>query len=203
LPSKVSKVEHYKALPVTDMPEFMEKLAAEDWTGAKALHFGILTAARSGELREATWEEIDFDTKVWTVPADRMKGGRSHKVPLCDSAVTLLESMPRESDYLFANTKGRPLADATISKAPKRIGFDVTAHGFRSTFKDWAREHTSYTDEVSELALAHVGSDATRAAYARSELLDKRRDLMTDWERFCLKGLPKGKVVPMRKRRHV
>lgn len=200
-PNKVAKVEHFKALAVGDMAEFMKQLRALDYMGAKALQFSILTAARSGEMRLATWEEIDFRAKVWTIPAERMKGGRVHKVPLCASAVKLLKSIPRDSDYIFHNTKGGRISDVSVSKVPKQLGYDVTAHGFRATFRTWAQEHTSYPEEVPELALAHVNSDRTRAAYARSELIDKRRDLMNDWEQFCLKGLPKGKVVPMRRRK--
>lgn len=194
-------MEHFKALAVGDMAEFMKQLRALDYMGAKALQFSILTAARSGEMRLATWEEIDFRAKVWTIPAERMKGGRVHKVPLCASAVKLLKSIPRDSDYIFHNTKGGRISDVSVSKVPKQLGYDVTAHGFRATFRTWAQEHTSYPEEVPELALAHVNSDRTRAAYARSELIDKRRDLMNDWEQFCLKGLPKGKVVPMRRRK--
>ena len=200
-PNKITKVEHFKALSLEEMPTFMAELAALDYMGAKALHFAILTAARSGELRAATWDEIDLEAKVWTVPAERMKGGRAHKVPLCASAVKLLNSSPRESEWIFHNTKLRPLSDVSISKVPKRLGYDVTAHGFRATFRTWAQEHTAYPEEVPELALAHVNSDRTRAAYARSELLDKRRDLMNDWEHFCYHGLKKGLVVPIRRRK--
>lgn len=197
-PNKISKVQHYKALSLDDMPTFMAKLSTLEYMGARALHFAILTAARSGEIRGATWDEIDFTTNVWTIPAERMKGNRAHRVPLCASAVKLLESLPRDSEYIFHNTKGGPLSDVSISKSPKRLGYDVTAHGFRATFRTWAQEHTSYAEEVPELALAHVNSDRTRSAYARSELLDKRRDLMNDWESFCYNGLPEGDVVPMR-----
>lgn len=185
---KVAKVEHYKALDVNLMPEFWSKITQQEWTGAKALQFIILTASRSGEVRGARWDEFDLDRKLWTVPAERMKGNKTHTVPLTDEAVALLESMPKVSDYVFASTKGSPLTDATISKTPKRIGYDVTAHGFRATFRTWAQEHTAYAEEVCELALAHVNDDKTRAAYARGELIDKRRLLMNDWERFCLVG---------------
>ena len=200
-PNKITKVEHFKALPLADMPKFMGQLAKLDYMSARALEFSILTAARSGELRKATWNEIDLQAGVWTVPPERMKGGRAHKVPLCKSALSLLKALPRDGDYLFFNSLGKPLSDVAISKVPKKMGYDVTAHGFRATFRTWAQEHTSYPEEVPELALAHVNSDRTRAAYARSELLDKRRELMNDWERFCYKGLPKGKVVPMRRRK--
>lgn len=186
--AKVAKVTHYKALPVDDMPVFMAKLEGEEWMGAKALKFAILTAARSGEIRGATWDEIDFKKKVWTISAERMKSGRQHRVPLCDEAVKVLEELPRVSHHLFTGVRGGPLTDVTISKVPKRLGYDVTAHGFRATFRTWAQEYAAYAEEVVELALAHVNSDATRAAYARSELIDKRRRLMADWQHYCLNG---------------
>ncbi len=192
---KVSKVEHYRSLPVADMPEFWQKIQVLDTMSAKALQFIILTAARSGEVRGATWDEVDLSTKLWTIPAERIKGGKKHVVPLPDAAVALLESLPRLSQYLFTGARGGQITDATISKAPKRIGYDVTAHGFRATFRTWTQEYTAYPEEVCELALAHVNSDATRAAYARGELVGKRRLLMADWAKFCREGLPKGATV--------
>ena len=137
-----------------------------------------------------TWQEIDFKAKVWTVPADRMKSGKAHKVPLTDAAMSLINSIETGAPdaLLFAGPKGDIPSNNFMSALLKRMDQPVTAHGFRSTFKDWAREHTAYADEVSELALAHVNSDATRAAYARSELLDKRRQLMSDWEQYCYHG---------------
>ncbi len=188
-PRKVAKVQHYSALPFLTMPEFMAKLRRQEWLGARALELLILTVGRSGEVRNAMWSEFDLNKKVWTVPEVRMKAGKVHRVPLCADAIALLEALPRSNEYVFPNsTNGRPLTDNTISMVPKRIGHKVTAHGFRSTFKDWCSEHTSYADEVSELALAHVGSDSTRAAYARSELLDKRRRLMDEWALFVTHG---------------
>jgi integrase len=189
-PNKIAKVKHYSALPHLQMPEFMVKLRKQEWMGAKALELLILTVGRSGEVRNAMWSEFDLAKKVWTVPEDRMKTGKVHRVPLCADAIALLESLPRMNEFVFPNsTNGRPLTDNTISKVPKRIGYDVTAHGFRSSFKDWSSEHTSYPDEVSELALAHVNDSKTRAAYARSELLDKRRKMMENWQDFCRNGL--------------
>lgn len=198
---KVAKVKHYAALPVPDLPGFMGKLTPIETMGAKALQFTILTAGRSGEIRGATWEEIDFKERIWTIPTERMKAGRQHKVPLSPAAISLLESMPRMSNYIFANNKGGPISDVTISKVPKTLGHNVTAHGFRSTFKDWARKHTAYADEVSELQLAHVNDDKTRAAYARDELLDKRRQLMNEWQNYCYHGHAKeaAKVVSIGK----
>lgn len=195
-PQKVSKTEHFAALDVEQMPEFWAKLQQQDWTAAKVLQFGILTATRNSEMREPKWSEIDFTNKVWRIPAERMKGEnpRAHNIPLPDAALAVLESMPRECEYIFPNTKGKPLTDAAISKVPKRIGYDVTAHGFRSTFKDWARQpakygHEQYADELSELALAHVNNDATRAAYARDELLEERRPMMQAWAEYCQQRL--------------
>ncbi|HCD55655.1 tyrosine-type recombinase/integrase [Haliea sp.] len=192
LPGKVSKVKHLAAMPVDEVPPFMSELAAKDSTGAMALRFAILTAARSGEIRGAMWSEIDFKAKVWTIPCERMKGGRDHKVPLCREAVDLLKSLPRDHDsnLIFVSPTGKMLSNMTLTKVLKDMGHQVTQHGFRATFRTWAQEHTTYPEEVCELALAHVNSDATRVAYARSELIDKRRKLMADWERFCREGLP-------------
>lgn len=189
-PSKVAKTSHFRALPWRDVPSFMAELRQREGVAAKALEFAILTAARSGEVRLAEWSEVDLKARKWVVPAARMKANKIHTVPLSDAAIELLKALPRSEDtnYLFPGTKGQPLSDMSISAVTKRIGADCVPHGFRSSFKDWARESTKYADEVSELALAHVNSDATRAAYARSELIDKRRLLMADWERFCRSG---------------
>ena len=201
LRSKVSKVAHYNALPVDELPAFWRDLKTQDSVGAKALQFAILTAARPGEARGATWEEINLRKKLWAIPGERMKNGKPHNVPLAAEAIALLNSLPRLSGYLFSGPRGKPISDVAMSKAPKLIGRDVTAHGFRATFRTWVQENTSYPEEVAELALAHVNSDATRVAYARSELIDKRRDLMADWEHFIFKGRRKrGKVVSMRRR---
>lgn len=183
-PSKIAKVQHYKSLPHEEMPIFLSKLKSESWLSARALELVIYTACRNSEVRLAKWSEFDLDNALWTIPADRMKAGNEHKVPLSDSAMKLIKGLIRDSEYLFPNSKGNPLTDASISKAPKRIGYDVTAHGFRSSFKDWSSECTSYPDEVSELALAHVNNDKTRAAYARSQLIDKRRSMMDDWDNY-------------------
>jgi len=199
--AKVGKAVHYAALSVADMPAFMGKLRTCDTMAAKALHYAILMAARSGEVRHAEWDEIDFDKGLWTVPAARMKGGKIHRVPLSADALAVLASTPRLGKYLFTNTRGGPMSDVAISKAPKELGYPVTAHGFRATFRTWAQEFTGCAEEVVELCLAHVNSDATRAAYARSELIDKRRVLMTQWADFCRDGAPAtGDVVPIRGR---
>lgn len=198
--AKVSRTVHYAALAVADMPAFIAKLAEVDTMAARALHFAVLTAARSGEVRHATWDEIDWDKALWTVPAERMKSGKRHTVPLSADALAVLESTPRLGKFIFTNTRGGPLNDAVVSMVPRKLGYPVTAHGMRATFRTWAQELTAYPEEVVELCLAHVNSDATRAAYARSELIDRRRTLMTQWADFCQHGAPAGAVVSIRGR---
>jgi len=197
-PSKVRKVKHFRALPWTEIGAFMVELRKRDGVAARALEFAILTAARSGEVRMATWNEFDLENRLWTVPGDRIKAGKTHRVPLSGPAVQIIESLPKLSDtYVFAAPRGGPLSDMSLSAVCRRIGVDAVPHGFRSTFKDWARNRTKYPDEVSELALAHVNSDATRAAYARDELLPQRTRLMADWARYCVGNATTGKVVQM------
>jgi len=204
-PNKISKTIHHKALDVIDMPEFWQKLNKQDWMGAKALQFGVLTGARSAEMRGALWSEIDFKQNVWELPAERMKSGKAHAVPLSMAVIDLLNDTPKTSEYIFPNLKGGVLTDATISKVPKRIGYDVTAHGFRSTFKDWARQyvkfqHQPYDDDLTELALAHVNNDSTRAAYARNALIEERRPLMNEWADYCQKRM--NNVVQLETKHH-
>jgi len=189
-PSKIKKAKHFTALPYAELPEFMAELRQRPAVSARALEFAILTAARSGEVRGATWEEIDLDAAIWTIPAERMKAGKPHKVPLCPAAVEILKEIPQleGSELIFTAPRGGKFSDVALTALLKRMEIKATAHGFRSTFKDWAREQTAYADEVSELALAHVNSDATRAAYARSELIDKRRQLMQEWANYCRNG---------------
>ncbi|MDL0429579.1 integrase arm-type DNA-binding domain-containing protein [Marinobacter sp. TBZ242] len=197
-PEKIKNKGHHAALSVDAVPEFMKSLRKRTGTAAKALEFLILTASRTNEVigdkrigkAGITWQEIDLKRKVWTVPADRMKSGKLHRVPLTDAAVDLLKGMGEGApdQLVFPGPKGDIPSNNFLSALLKRMDQPVTAHGFRSTFKDWAREYTAYADEVSELALAHINSDATRAAYARSELIDKRRLLMADWEKFCKEG---------------
>jgi integrase len=192
-PAKIKKKRHHAALPVTDLPGFMSELRQMKGDAARALEFLILTAARTNEVigdkriskTGIAWEEIDFERRVWTVPAERMKSGKEHRVPLSDRAIEILEGMPRQYAHVFTGTKGSIASNNNLSAVLKRMGVSATVHGFRSTFKDWAREYTAYHDEVSELALAHVNSDETRAAYARSQLIEKRRLLMGEWKEFC------------------
>ena len=185
--TKVAKVEHHTALPVDEMGAFMVRLRAAEGTGAKALQFTILTAARSGEVRGATWAEIDMVGKVWTVPAARMKAGKEHRVPLSDPALKLLKELPRleGTDLVFPAPRGGTLSDMTLTAVLRRMDVPAVPHGFRSTFRDWAAERTNYPREVAEMALAHSVGNAVEAAYFRSDLFDKRRRLMDDWAQFC------------------
>ena len=202
-PSKIAKVKHHRALPWQGVPDFMEELRAREGMAAKALEFAILTAARSSEVRKATWDEIDLEARTWTVPADRIKAGRKHTVPLSHDAVALLESVPRieGSPFVFPAVRGGAMSDVALLNVCKRMGVDATPHGFRSSFKDWARNRSAYPDEVSELALAHVNSDATRAAYARDELLPQRTKLMADWTKFLHESKAAGTVTPIKEGR--
>lgn len=189
-PAKIQKVEHHPALPFKEIGAFMVELRKREGLSARALEFAILTAARSGEVRGATWSEIDLDARTWTVPTERMKAAKAHTVPLSDSAYQLLKRLPRivGNDLLFPSPRGKEMSDQVFNKLFERMErTNITAHGFRSTFKDWARscKGTEYADEISELALAHVNSDQTRAAYARDQLLQQRALLMQDWAEYC------------------
>ncbi len=183
--SALKNEKHFAALPYKEIASFMAELQKRDGNAARGLEFQILTAARPGEVYEMTWEEIDLQNKIWIVPAERMKAKREHRVPLSDRAVKLLENLPREKDspYVFnGHKKGRPLSNAAFSQLMKRMGMcDITAHGFRSTFRDWAAEQTSFPHEICEMALAHTIKNKAEAAYRRGDLLEKRRELMEAW----------------------
>ena len=197
------KIRHFPSLPYQRVAEFLSELRTHPGDSALALEFAILTAARSNEVRSAPWSEFDLNKKVWTIPGGRMKRGHDHRVPLSDRAVEILQQQPRNGrTYPFANRQAEPLTDAALSELIKRMhekstkkkgpGFldpiyneVAVPHGFRSSFKDWARNLTQYADEVTELALAHVNSDSTRAAYARDELLGPRKTLMQEWADYC------------------
>ena len=186
--SKVQKIEHHAALPYRDLAEFMTELRKRDGMSARALEFAILTAARSGEVRGATWDEIDFQTRIWTVPAERMKAGREHRVPLADETIKLLATLPRLAgcEYVFPAPRRGQLSDMSLTAVLRRMGQSgLTQHGFRSTFRDWAGETTAYPREVCEHALAHKLADGAEAAYQRGDLLTKRALLMTDWAKYC------------------
>lgn len=201
-PAKLKAVEHHAALPYKELNDFMTKLAGMEGISARALEFAILTAARSGEVRGATWTEIDLEAGMWIIPAGRMKMEREHRVPLSSKALALLRSTPRidGAELIFPGLKGK-LSDMSLTAVLKRMGRDdLTAHGFRSTFRDWAAEMTNYPREVAEMALAHAVGDKVEAAYRRGDLLAKRLRMMEDWARYCDKPQGQGKtVVPLRK----
>lgn len=198
--SKVKKVEHHAALPYPEIAPFMVELRKLEGMGAKALEFAILTATRSGEVRGATWAEIDIDARLWIIPPERMKAEREHRVPLSDAALAVLQEIPHfgETDIIFQGMRGGPLSDATMTATLKRMGrAGLTGHGFRSTFRDWAAEQTAYPHEVCEMALAHVVGDKTEAAYRRGDMFQKRVLIMRDWAAYCNNVKPKGQVADM------
>lgn len=214
-PSKVAGKRHQPALPIDDMPRFMTHIAEIGGYASRCLEFAILTATRSNEARGATWQEIDLKQKLWIVPAARMKASREHRVPLSDVAVALLKSLPRESgnELVFPSVRGGVLSENALMSVIKRMnehmpeneqfidptsGRAATAHGFRSTFRDWAGERTSYPGDICEMALAHTIKNKAEAAYRRGDLLEKRRRLMADWARFCKEGASQGSVTPIR-----
>jgi integrase len=181
------RVRHHPALPWHEVPAFMARLRDLDGRGAQALEFIILTAGRSGEVRGATRSEFDLNRARWTIPAERMKGEREHRVPLSMQAVKLLQSLPplSGSPYLFWAPRGGMLSDMTISAVCRRMGVEAVPHGFRSSFRDWCAEATNFPREVAEQALAHANPDRVEAAYFRSDLFEKRRVLMAEWATFC------------------
>ena len=186
--NKVQKVEHHAALPYAEIAAFMAELRLKEGVSARALEFAILTAARSGEVRGAKWSEIDLNARIWTIPGERMKAGKEHRVPLAHEAITLLKALPREDgvNHVFLAPKGGQLSDMALTSVLRRMGRSgLTQHGFRSTFRDWAGETTAYPREVCEHALAHRLADGVEAAYQRGDLLAKRAGLMSDWARYC------------------
>jgi len=203
--SKLRKVQHYPALPYGEISSLMTKLRGHVGAAARALEFLILTAARSGEVLGATWDEIDIPNRRWVVPDIRVKGHREHRVPLSDDAIAVLAEMRKVqmSSYIFPGFRpGHPLSPVSMLRVLDRLGFDgVTVHGFRSTFRDWAAERTSFAREVAEAALAHIRGDETERAYQRGDLFEKRRKLMEAWAQFCSKGAAPGAVVDMEARR--
>jgi integrase len=187
--TKVRKVKHHPALPFAEIGTFMVALHQQDSIAARALEFVILTAARSGEVLGARWEEIDLTNRVWTVPEDRMKAQRQHRVPLSEAALSVLNEMwpLRNGGFVFPSQDlTGALGHAALFMLLRRMGRgDVTTHGFRSTFRDWAAECTHYPNEVVEMALAHTVGSKVEAAYRRGDLFEKRRRLMADWATFC------------------
>ena len=192
-PKKVRAVKHHPALPHAEIADFMAQLEAREGVAARALAFTILTAARSGETRGMTWGEVDLDAKVWTIPQERMKAAKEHRVPLTDAAIALLGPKGEDAALIFGSEAkpGKPISDMSMTAVLRRMGRDgITVHGFRSTFRDWAGETTGFPREVIEAALAHGIKDKAEAAYARSDLFDKRRKLMEAWAVFA--SIPAG-----------
>jgi integrase len=202
--SKVRKVEHHAALPWAEIGPFMAELRQQEGVGARALEFAILTAARTGEVIGARWSEVDLAAAVWTIPAERMKAGAEHRVPLSQAAMDVLRRMEPMRDapdgFVFpGQQRGRPLSNMTLLAVLKRMRRpDLTTHGFRSSFRDWCAETTGYPHEVAEAALAHAISDKTEAAYRRGDLFEKRRRLMAEWAAFSSQPTPAGDVVALR-----
>ena len=180
---------HHKAMPYDAIPAFTEQLQGREAVAALALEFVILTAARTGEVIAAEWDEVDLAKALWTVPAERMKAGKEHRVPLSPRAMAILEQTQRlGGKYLFPGVQRSKLSSMAMAMLLRRMKLDVTVHGFRPTFRDWAAECTGYSHEVAEMALAHTIGNAVERAYRRGDLFDKRRQLMADWAVFCQKG---------------
>jgi integrase len=200
--SEVQRVAHHAALPWREIGAFMRRLREHSGLSARCLEFLILTAARSNEVRAARWDEIDLAHAVWTIPEERMKAGREHRVPLSEPAMAVLRDMARlgSEGFVFPGLKASSaLSDVALAKAVDVAGGNgATVHGFRSTFRDWCAETTNYPRELAEAALAHVLKDKTEAAYQRGDLLEKRRRLMADWAVFCGRPMVAGDVVPLR-----
>ena len=198
-PAKVTKTVHHRAMPYTDLPAFMVQLRSQEGNGALALQFLILTATRSGEVRGARWDEIDIANRVWTIPAERMKAHKEHRVPLSDAAIEILKNqrdvVPASCLYVFPGYRasadpetGAPLSNMTLTAVLRRLNVNAVPHGFRSTFRDWCAEKTQYANEVAEMALAHTVASKVEAAYRRGDMLEKRHALMQDWGSYTMTG---------------
>jgi integrase len=205
LPSKrkLAKVQHLSALPWQEIGAFMSALRHETNTAARALEFAILTAARSGEATGARWREIDMRGAVWTVPAERMKAGNEHRTPLSAAALDVLRQVARaesapDAPVFEGGRAGRHLTGMSMVMLLRRMQRgDLTVHGFRSTFRDWAAESTDYPREVAEAALAHTNADKVEAAYRRSDLFEKRRKLMEEWAAYCCSDASSAEAAPV------
>ena len=191
-PQKLQKVEHYPAVPYQMIGDFTSKLRNNDSISAKAIEFLILTAVRSGSVRQAEWSEIDYDKKLWVIPPEHTKARREHRVPLQPQAIKLLKSLPKlvGSNIVFPSPTGKALSDMALSQLMRgmrergELTVEAVPHGFRSTFRDWAAEQTAYPDEIRKAASGHTVGDAVKEAYQRTDLLEKRRRLMSEWAAF-------------------
>jgi integrase len=193
--SKVRKVEHHASLPYSEMGSFMTLLRDRDAIAARTLEFAILTGGRTGEVLGARWDEINLDERVWVVPASRMKAGKEHRVPLSAPAIAVVNAMKqvRQNDYLFPGDRHASLSNTSMLMLLRRMGRgDLTVHGFRSSFRDWAAERTNFPGEVAEMALAHTISSKVEQAYRRGDMFERRRRLMSEWANFCAKPSGSG-----------
>ncbi len=198
--TKASK-GHHAALDYRQVPAFYQRLMTErDSLSANALRITILTACRTSEVLLAQWSEFDLDSKMWVIPGARMKAGNEHRVPLTDEMLELLDHLPTRTGYLFPGArKDKPLSNMAMTMVLRKLGRDdLTVHGFRSTFRDWAAEVTSHPNMVAEMALAHTVGNAVEAAYRRGDLMERRRVLMTDWAGYCASAEQSAIVVPLR-----
>lgn len=204
--NKVKKTEHHAALPWLEMGAFIADLRKQAGIAARALEFAILTAARSGEVRGATWAEIDLDKAIWIVPPERMKAKKEHRIPLSAKALEVLKKQKAEfpGELVFPGSKVRngkqtAMSDMSLTAVLRRMERkDITVHGFRSSFRDWASESTAYPSEMVEMALAHTIGNKVEAAYRRGDLFEKRCRMMNDWSGFCDTVIKAGAVIPMR-----
>jgi integrase len=188
LPKQPNGVKHHAALPYAEAPAFLKKLRERAGMACLALEFAILTAARTSEVIGAKWSEINRMDQAWEIPGERMKAGRSHRVPLTDAVMKVLDATAKEGQgaLIFPNAKGAPLSNMSLLAVLKRMSrSDVTTHGFRAAFKTWSREETDFDGDLSEAALAHVIADKTQAAYERGTMFGKRRALMEAWADYC------------------
>jgi len=202
LPAKTTVAKHHAAMPYVDVSDFVARLQQQIGIPPRALEFLILTAARTGEVTGALWSEIDLDNKIWVVPGPRMKEKREHRVPLTDRSIAILKELPREGNFVFIGArKGLPLGRNTFLNLLEAMGHDdVTTHGFRSSFRDWCGESTSFASDICEVALSHVVGGQVITSYQRGDMLEKRRSLMMAWEQFLTLPKREATVVPIRKR---
>ena len=205
--SKIHKVRHHRFLDWRKLPDFMKSLHElethkDSRPDVKCMAFMILTVARPSEARLVDWKEIDLDKRVWNVPAGKYKSNRDWKIPLTPQAIKILKSMPTRKGRVFSTIDGNEIHDKYLSAMPDALGFDAVAHGFRSTFRTWGQEQQRFTEEVLELSLKHIDTNATRAAYARSQLFDERKEVLTAYSKWAMKGDSgqSSKVVPLTKR---
>jgi integrase len=202
-PGAIARVRHHAALPWGEVAAFMAEMRSREGVAARALEFAILTAARTNEVIGARWAEIDFDAATWTIPAERMKADKEHRVPLSAAAIELLRGLWTEAnnDSMFIGQQtGRGLGDRALAEVLARMGrTNITVHGFRSSFRDWAAEVSHYPNHVVEMALAHAIGNAVERAYRRGDLFEKRRQLMAEWARFIERPAAEADVVPMRR----